>query len=84
MQKAQLENSVFNLIKEDDVDGQVFRSTGHGLGSDHLKLFSLAYDSCELYFPSSKQIVLDEVRFETKKAMYSIDYSKGMPIFKKN
>lgn len=76
-----IKNAKFNLITKADANGGVFGSTDHGLKSDHLKLFSLAYDSYRLNFPCYKQITFGEVRLKTEKAEYSIDYTHGLPVF---
>lgn len=72
----------FHLITEAEVDGEAFRSTGHGLDSDHLKLFYHAYDSTDWDFPERQQANLSEVSFRTKRAEYNIRYDDhGLPIF---
>lgn len=74
-------DSRFYLITEANVDGQAFRSTGHGLNSDHLKLFHSAYDSSESEFPYQQGPELSKISFRTNEAEYSIDYAHGLPTF---
>lgn len=79
-----IQTSHFHLFTEDDVDGEIFRSAAHGLDSDHIKLFALAYDANPLGFRESADVDLNEVRFNTDKAAYSIQYDMGVPLFKRS
>lgn len=54
----------FNLISEKEVDGEIFKSTNHGLDTDFLKLFGYVYEQYGL---------LEEVKFVT-------DYISGQLI----
>lgn len=77
----QVGRSHFHLITESEVNGEAFRSTGHGLNSDHLKLFYHAYGSADWDFPNHHDLNLTEVRFRTDDAEYVIRYEHGLPIF---
>lgn len=78
-----IKNCVFNIITENEVDGEIFGSTNHGLNSDHLKLFALAYESFGKNSLDRKEISLGVVEFETGLASYSINFTKGLPIFQR-
>jgi len=76
-----IETSSFHLITKKDIDGRAFGSTGHGLGSDHLQLFSLAYTQNNFKFPSLMDTGLDDVSFKTNLSRCHINYNRGLPIF---
>lgn len=81
-----IENCSFNEITNNDVDGRMFKSTEHGLNADYLLLFDYVMNKYNIlddhveFDNMPRFIELPEVKIETKKNKYIIDYSKGVPI----
>lgn len=86
--KRQLKDLVqhfnYNEIDITQVDGEIFKSTSHGLGADFLKLFDEILNKHNFklkYIEEQKNIV-----FETQKYSYEFSYEKTLPVLsiKKN
>lgn len=70
-------NTVFNLITNDNIDNDVFKSTGHGLGSDFIKLFDKFYkDYCNDIPVDNQFNINNKIRRVDE---FKIDYSSGLP-----
>lgn len=69
----------YKEIHENDVDGEVFKSTKHG-DTDFLNLFE--YSMKNKTFEKGNIIQTPNVEIKTKKGQYTFDYSKTIPIFK--
>lgn len=71
-------NTIFNLIKKDDIDNNIFKSTNHGLGADFLKLFDKFYiDYCNNISVNSKLNISNKINNIAGK--FSLDYTPGLP-----
>lgn len=79
-----LGNTSLHVITEQEVDGEIFQSTGHSLGADMLKVFDMAIKELEEIEKEEqmKEIeeVSSEVRIMTKHYVYWIDRTQGIPI----
>ncbi|WP_442602627.1 DUF2920 family protein [Paenibacillus sp. KN14-4R] len=80
-----IDKCMYKEISLNDVDGEIIKSTGHGLDADFLKLFEQALS----YFPSNEtkikhDIDIPNVSYVTKKARYEIDYSQGVPMMERH
>ncbi|MCB2288851.1 DUF2920 family protein [Clostridium sp. CS001] len=77
-----VKNCEYNEISLNEVDGDVFKSTNHGLGADFLKLFDLIHKKIEKNFGNSNFISLqDNVNIKTNKGEYLINYDDILPEF---
>lgn len=80
-----IENCIYNEIDSTKVDGNIFKSTNHGLDSDFLKLFELVmrkYHKLSI----NNNFGLNNVKYETDRFIYYTDYSYEVPrmsIYKK-
>lgn len=75
------------IISEQEVDGMMFKSTKHGLDADFLKLFDFAMS--EQRFSKKKSggrniEIEDSVEFATDLYQYTVNYSSGLPVIKRN
>lgn len=68
----------FNLISEKEVEGEIFKSTNHGLDADFLKLFGLVYEQYGID-SNAKELLLPKVSYKTEKYEYEVTYDTGMP-----
>jgi len=70
-------NVVFNLIRKEDIDNVIFKSTRHGLDADFQKLFGKFYkDYCNDIFLNSKLNIDSKVKIL---GGFLLDYSSGLP-----
>ena len=75
-----LNNCTYNEIDTSKVDDNIFKSTNHGLNADFKKLFDLTMKNIDFDFNKSDELeFVDEVIFETDKAIYKIDYQNIFP-----
>ncbi|WP_100332357.1 DUF2920 family protein [Bacillus xiapuensis] len=70
----------YHEISDRDVDGEVFKSTNHGLDADFLKLFDAVITNHT--FSSGVERSERPVRIQTSKRVYNVDYSEGLPVVK--
>ncbi|MBW5468691.1 DUF2920 family protein [Brevibacillus formosus] len=73
--------SNYHEISPDKLDGTMFKSTDHGLGSDHLKLFEHVMRE-KSFAHSTNAITIPSFFLDTCKARYSFEYDAGIPILK--
>lgn len=74
-----ISNSIFNLIKKEDIDNIIFKSTSHGLDADFINLFEKFYkDYCNNTSLNNKLNISSEVRILNG---FLFDYSSGLPQF---
>lgn len=71
-----LSHTEFHLIDSRKVDGQIFRSTGHGLNADFLKLFDKVMQGVS--FDQGQELDLRPREWQTALHHYSIHYDSGM------
>jgi hypothetical protein len=74
----QIEHCIYHEIGSDKVDGDIFKSTSHGLDANFLKLFDYVYKNVD--FSYGKDINLGPVTFETSEATYDVTYETGIPV----
>lgn len=77
---TKIKNCCYKEISRNEVDGSIFKSTNHGLDADFLELFNYVMEDKNIDFKKSSNISLSNINIETKKYIYEIDYSKGVPI----
>lgn len=72
-----IDNTTFNLIKKEDIDNVIFKSTSHGLGADFLNLFEKFYnDYCSNISLNSKLNISSKVSIPGK---FTLDYNSELP-----
>ena len=70
----------YRLITDTDVDEQIFKSTGHGLGADFLKLFDYALANLHGEFASSTTLKKNSHQIKTKKHVYQVGFKDDLPV----
>ncbi|MCF6463990.1 DUF2920 family protein [Clostridium sp. Cult1] len=73
---------IYREVSFDKVDGEIFKNTNHGLGSDHLKLFDYTMEKYKFNFDNGKTLELDTVEYNTNIRRYCIDYINKVPRLK--
>ncbi len=58
----------------------VFKSPGHGVDADYLKLFDLVMENYNISFNKSTDIVIPNHRIETKNCSYLFDFKNKIPV----
>ncbi|MDR3594080.1 DUF2920 family protein [Clostridium sp.] len=77
-----INNSIFNLIKKENIDNVIFKSANHGLDADFLKLFEKFYaDYCNDISLNNKLNISAKVDVLDG---FILDYSSGLPQLIKN
>lgn len=77
-----VENCEYNEISLDEVDGDIFKSTNHGLNADFFKLFDFTYNKVNKEFEKGNVIDLqNEVIIKTNNGEYLINYDYILPDF---
>ena len=73
--------ALLHTISNREVDGKTFKSTGHSLGADMLKVFGMALAELETE-KKEKQVTntFQETKIITSKYIYWIDRIQGVPI----
>jgi len=74
-----IKRCTFKPIAEKDVDGEIFKSTNHGLDADFLELFDFAYEQYFSEIKTDKLSSLSPTSYKTKNAQYNIKYDTGIP-----
>lgn len=69
----------YTEISSKNVDGKIFKSAGHGLQADFIKLFDLVINNHEFGF--SNTLNLDKTVLRTSKCTYEVNYKNDMPVF---
>ncbi|WP_088188801.1 DUF2920 family protein [Desulfosporosinus sp. FKA] len=75
---SEVDNCLYNEITLTDVDGEMIKSTDHGLGADFIKLFNSTYKIIES--ANAKKTIPTSISYKTNKFIYQIDYSSGRPL----
>jgi len=79
-------NFIYNEISNNNIDGEIFKSTNHGLDADFLKLFDYTMNKYIINDTNISThsepcfIDLPTVTLKTQKHNYIVDYSNGVPI----
>ncbi|MCJ8007613.1 DUF2920 family protein [Lederbergia wuyishanensis] len=68
----------FHEISTPSVDGEIFKSTDHGLDADFLKMFDYVMKNRE--FDIREIIHPKPVSYQTKKNCYTVQYEEGLPL----
>lgn len=68
----------FIEVTDEKVDGQIFKSTNHGLDADFLKLFDLVMRNRD--FQVSTTINQEDILLKTSKCEYRLCYDKSIPM----
>lgn len=77
-----VENCEYNEISLDEVDGDMFKSTNHGLDADFFKLFDFVYNKVNKEFEKGSFIDLqNDVIIKTNNGEYLINYDDILPEF---
>lgn len=69
--------ATFYLVGDNDVDKDIFYSTGRGLGADFLKMFRVVMKNYT--FPPRKKLELKNIHIHTDMVDYYINYDTGRP-----
>lgn len=79
-----IDNCDYNEISSSEVDGEIFKSTNHGLDADFIKLFDFSYNKLNKHFGKSNFIDLqNDVLIKTDSGEYLINYDNILPEFMK-
>lgn len=73
-------HSKYEIISPKEVDGQVFKSSGHCFDSKPCNIFGYVMQNYDLNKRISKSLDLQSMKYETSTYIYSFDYSSGVPI----
>lgn len=78
---SKINKMVFIEIAKEDLDGEVFKSSTHGLDCDYLKLFDFVYAQFENRFGKGESIdIPGKVEFTLENDLkFIIDYKKNFP-----
>ncbi|WP_312470779.1 DUF2920 family protein [Neobacillus sp.] len=69
---------LYNEIGPKEIDGNIFKSTSHGLDADFLAFFSHVFEG--ISFEYSEKSMAKSVQIKTDKYVYDVSYETGMPI----
>jgi hypothetical protein len=73
-------NNILHIIDETKIDYKIFKSCGHGLEANFLKLFEYTMDNLPFEFEKGTGLALnDKEVFYTEKNRYTIDYRQLFP-----
>lgn len=77
-----IKEMIFMGIGEEDLTGDVVKSTNHGLNADFIKLFDISYQAIEEKLQSrAKQSLCEKVEIDiSDNKCFVIDYKTGIPI----
>lgn len=67
----------YPVYSEDIWEDGAFRSTGHGLDADFIKVFEAVMDNYQ--FPPKEGMLPKKVQYQTKMARYEVSYESGLP-----
>lgn len=77
-------NSEFHLISQNEVDGEMIKSTKHGLDADFLLMFDFVMGVQNLKFGKGSDVVIPDVEIKTNDFTYQINYENKIPIVTRN
>lgn len=79
---GKIDNCEYNDISLSEVDGEIFKSTNHGLDADFIKLFDFTYNKVNKDFGKSNFIDLqNDILIKTSSGEYLINYDNILPEF---
>jgi Protein of unknown function (DUF2920) len=73
-----IENCEYHEISDSKLDGLMFKSAGHGLDADFLKLFEHVMENRQ--FETGTDIHFYPVKIKTANTIYELHYENGIPI----
>lgn len=76
----EIQHCTFYKIETKDIDGNLFKSTNHGLGADFFAFFAHVMENAS--FGHSEEIAEIPIQINTKKNVYEVHYENGMPVLK--
>ncbi len=78
----QIDHVILHVISDREVDGVIFRSTGHSLEADLLKVFAMALEELEsMSIPVKDDSEIKRNKtFQTKQCRYEIHWETGVPV----
>lgn len=77
----QVNGALLHTISNQEVDGKIFKSTGHSLGADMLRVFGMALEELEAGKKEKKATdAFRQIKIITSKYIYWIDRTQGVPI----
>ncbi|MHA0856211.1 DUF2920 family protein [Paenibacillus sp. CMAA1364] len=79
---ATMNNCELHEISDREVDGEIFKSSSHGLEADFLLLFDHVIQNPNIQFSYKELLSIDSHRIETSMYIYDFDYSKSIPLLK--
>lgn len=79
MSISKIQFTQFDLIDNNKVDGQIFKSTNHGLDADFLKLFDYVLDKLPTHQNNNK--FAEKYTVNGVQTSIAVDYSSALPLF---
>ena len=76
-------NAVMHIVDEDEIDGSLFKNTGHGMDADFLKLFYAVCSRESLQRSVKQKDIWRGSAFETIKYIYYTMQEDGVPVLKR-
>ena len=74
-------NVTLHVVSGEDVDGEIFQSTGHSLGADMLKVFEMALNELEETKRKEKHAGdIQDTKIITNQYIYWVDRTMGVPV----
>lgn len=80
-----LSHATLHEISSADVDGDIFKSSGHSLGADLLKVFEMGYRELEEKKPhrDGTVIIPEDKQFATALYEYRVSWETGIPLLER-
>ncbi|MFJ7405444.1 MULTISPECIES: DUF2920 family protein [unclassified Lysinibacillus] len=79
MSISRLKFTQFELIDANKVDGEIFKSTNHGLDADFLKLFEYVLERLPAH--QNKNKFVEKYTVASARTQIAVDYSSALPLF---
>lgn len=76
---ANLKHTKFELIDDNRVDGEIFKSTNHGLDADFLKLYDYVMQKLPVH--QNKNKFVQNYVVASSQTQIAVDYSNKLPLF---
>jgi len=79
---SDVKQCIFKPISEQEVDGEIFKSSNHGLDADFLELFDFAYKQYSGELKNNKLLIIPipSIIYEIRNTQYNITYETGIPM----
>lgn len=79
MSISKLKFTKFELIGMDKIDGEIFKSTNHGLDEDFLKLFEYVLERLPAH--QNKNRFVEKYTVASAQTQITVDYTSALPLF---